>query len=426
MEEAPERLAKSPARRRRGTRRRARTAARRGWSRLAPKVTLLLDRAPDDGVSGDRDHWRPGRVDHVDLRGSACARRRRAARRARRATATRSRARSIAGLRDRFVPTAAAAGCSGRSGGARSAMSRSRSRPPTSRWPSTTSAPRSRPIPFERGPVREQRPRAAAHLGCRLAHGPALRARDLHGHAVLGTAAVRRRHAHPGPALALRRRRRPAREKRDRAVRRVAPARRPHPEPLPDDAAADHPAVLAVLDRDDARPLQVGRRRTFPKPYLRGARGVLDWFEARLAPSGLLGRLEWWNFADWVEGAVRRRRAAHRRRRRVRRAVAAVRARAAGGRGPRSGGRQRRQAAQVPRARPTKSLQQSRRAAGTRARACFADTPSKRTFSQHANLLAVLAGLVPASRTARVHARCSTIRRSRRPPTTSSSICSAR
>ena len=40
---------------------------------------------------------------------------------------------------------------------------------------------------------------------------------------------------------------------------------------------------------------------TFLKPYLRGARGVLDWFEARLAPSGLLGKLEWWNFADWVD-----------------------------------------------------------------------------------------------------------------------------
>ncbi len=40
---------------------------------------------------------------------------------------------------------------------------------------------------------------------------------------------------------------------------------------------------------------------TFLKPYLKGARGVLDWFEARLAPSGLLGRMEWWNYADWVD-----------------------------------------------------------------------------------------------------------------------------
>ena len=28
---------------------------------------------------------------------------------------------------------------------------------------------------------------------------------------------------------------------------------------------------------------------------------MLDWFEARLAPSGLLGRIEWWNYADWVD-----------------------------------------------------------------------------------------------------------------------------
>ena len=62
---------------------------------------------------------------------------------------------------------------------------------------------------------------------------------------VLGAAAVRRRHPHPGPALVVRRRRRPAREERHRAVRRVPSARRAHPEPLPDDAAADHSAVLA-------------------------------------------------------------------------------------------------------------------------------------------------------------------------------------
>ena len=38
----------------------------------------------------------------------------------------------------------------------------------------------------------------------------------------------------------------------------------------------------------------------FLSHYLLGARGVLKWFEARLMPEGLLGRLEWWNYADWV------------------------------------------------------------------------------------------------------------------------------
>jgi alpha-L-rhamnosidase len=37
----------------------------------------------------------------------------------------------------------------------------------------------------------------------------------------------------------------------------------------------------------------------FLRGYLPGVRGVLGWFEHRLAPSGLLGRLEWWNFVDW-------------------------------------------------------------------------------------------------------------------------------
>ena len=40
---------------------------------------------------------------------------------------------------------------------------------------------------------------------------------------------------------------------------------------------------------------------TFLKPYLKGAHGVLGWFQARLAPSGLLGTMEWWNYADWVD-----------------------------------------------------------------------------------------------------------------------------
>jgi hypothetical protein len=37
----------------------------------------------------------------------------------------------------------------------------------------------------------------------------------------------------------------------------------------------------------------------FLRGYLPGARNVLVWFENRLAPSGLLGRMEWWNFVDW-------------------------------------------------------------------------------------------------------------------------------
>ncbi len=38
----------------------------------------------------------------------------------------------------------------------------------------------------------------------------------------------------------------------------------------------------------------------FLRPLLPGMRGVLAWYRARLSPSGLLGRLEWWNFVDWA------------------------------------------------------------------------------------------------------------------------------
>ncbi len=38
----------------------------------------------------------------------------------------------------------------------------------------------------------------------------------------------------------------------------------------------------------------------FLRGYLPGARNVLLWFEDRLAPSGLLGRLDWWNFVDYT------------------------------------------------------------------------------------------------------------------------------
>ncbi|HTS70020.1 MAG TPA: alpha-L-rhamnosidase N-terminal domain-containing protein [Terriglobia bacterium] len=39
----------------------------------------------------------------------------------------------------------------------------------------------------------------------------------------------------------------------------------------------------------------------FLRGYLPGARNVLVWFENRLTPSGLLGRMEWWNFVDWCD-----------------------------------------------------------------------------------------------------------------------------
>ncbi len=37
----------------------------------------------------------------------------------------------------------------------------------------------------------------------------------------------------------------------------------------------------------------------FLRNYLPGMRDVLGWFERRMAPSGMLGQLKWWNFVDW-------------------------------------------------------------------------------------------------------------------------------
>lgn len=38
----------------------------------------------------------------------------------------------------------------------------------------------------------------------------------------------------------------------------------------------------------------------FLEQYLPGVRDVLGWFERRISPSGLLGKLEWWDFVDWT------------------------------------------------------------------------------------------------------------------------------
>jgi alpha-L-rhamnosidase len=135
----------------------------------------------------------------------------------------------------------------------------------------------------------------------------------------------------------------------------------------------------------------------FLRPYLQGAHDVLHWFESRLSPSGVLGRLEWWNFVDWVEGH--------------------------GfdfGEPPfQDGGRSSilslqfvlalREAAELERAFGSMARAAEYEALASRvadavkrlawdgSRELFADTPARRTFSQHANLLAVLADLVPAA-----------------------------
>ncbi len=38
----------------------------------------------------------------------------------------------------------------------------------------------------------------------------------------------------------------------------------------------------------------------FLRQFLPGMRDVLGWFDRRMSPSGLLGRLDWWDFVDWT------------------------------------------------------------------------------------------------------------------------------
>jgi alpha-L-rhamnosidase len=136
-----------------------------------------------------------------------------------------------------------------------------------------------------------------------------------------------------------------------------------------------------------------GNDTAFLKPYLGGARGVLDWFGARLSPSGLLGPLEWWNYADWVDSfphgeppmqedgqsailslqyALALREAAD-----LERAIGS----------PAQADAYRARADRIVAATVTLCWDSDKR--------LFADTPAKTSWSQHVNLLAVLADAVP-------------------------------
>jgi len=133
----------------------------------------------------------------------------------------------------------------------------------------------------------------------------------------------------------------------------------------------------------------------FLRGYLTGTRGVLNWFEARLAPSGLLGRLDWWNFVDWTKDFE-------------------------GGDPPQEPDGQSsilslqfaaglRDAADLEsalgsteraahyRALAAKIVAAVRKTCWDASRHLFADTPARKHFSQHANLLAVLQDALPAA-----------------------------
>jgi hypothetical protein len=129
------------------------------------------------------------------------------------------------------------------------------------------------------------------------------------------------------------------------------------------------------------------------REFLPGERGVLGWFESRLAPSGLLGPLEWWNFVDWVpawndgtppleaDGQSS-----------ILSLQFAAALREAADLESAFGIPER---AEHYRALRAKIIEGVRIQCWDRARGLIADTPAKKSFSQHGNVLAVLEDVIP-------------------------------
>ncbi len=131
----------------------------------------------------------------------------------------------------------------------------------------------------------------------------------------------------------------------------------------------------------------------FLRGYLPGARNVLVWFENRLTPSGLLGRMEWWNFVDWPQAfqdGVPPQEANGQSAILSLQFVAALRA--AADLETAFGSTQQ---AEHDRALASRIAAAVYRTCWDPARHLLADTPARNQFSQHANILAVLEDAVP-------------------------------
>lgn len=129
----------------------------------------------------------------------------------------------------------------------------------------------------------------------------------------------------------------------------------------------------------------------FVRGLLTGVRGVIDWYEARLDETGMLGPTPWWNFVDWSfpRGVPPGADEGHS-------SIIALQLIYVLG-----------YAAEMAAAfdRPDEAAHYRRLAASLKdatyrqcwdeARGLLADTPDKQSFSQHANVMAVLVDLVP-------------------------------
>lgn len=132
----------------------------------------------------------------------------------------------------------------------------------------------------------------------------------------------------------------------------------------------------------------------FVRQFLPGMRNVLGWFERRIAPSDLLGQLDWWNFVDWTpqfRDGVPPEEADGQSSILTLQFVAALQ-----------------DAADLESALGDKSFAERDREMAVRiahavyercwdaSRGLLADTPARRDFSQHANILGVLTNAIPA------------------------------
>ena len=132
----------------------------------------------------------------------------------------------------------------------------------------------------------------------------------------------------------------------------------------------------------------------FLRGYLPGVRGALGWFEHRLAPSGLLGRLEWWDFVDWpkeFDDGVPPQESDGQSSMLSLQFAAGLRYAAdlEDSYGSKEQAARDRQLA-------SKIAAAVYRTCWDPARKLVADTPARKTFSQHANILAVLEDAIPA------------------------------
>jgi len=133
----------------------------------------------------------------------------------------------------------------------------------------------------------------------------------------------------------------------------------------------------------------------FLRGYLQGVRGALGWFEHGLTPSGLLGRLEWWNFVDWppqFEDGVPAQES------NGQSSMLSLQFAA----GLRNAADLEDSYGSKEQAARDRALASKIAAAGYRncwdpARKLLADTPARKTFSQHANILGVLEDSIPAA-----------------------------